>query len=159
MNDLPRIENNADVRFLGATLGEVIRAYGGETLFAATETIRKASVDRHRHGGDGHALDLGLEKLGLDETLDFVRGFMLFSMLANLAEDRQGIAADRDADVASALQALAEAGRRPRRDRRPARAGAGLARAHRAPDRGQAQEHDRSPRPHRRADGDEGCGP
>ena len=110
MNDLPRIENNADVRFLGATLGEVIRAYGGEALFAATETIRKASVDRHRHGGDGHALDLGLEKLGLDETLDFVRGFMLFSMLANLAEDRQGIAADRDADVASALRALAEAG-------------------------------------------------
>jgi phosphoenolpyruvate carboxylase len=118
MATLPRIENNADVRFLGAQLGEVIRAYGGDALFDATETIRKASVDRHRAkrddaAPDDHgaaALDLGLEKLGLDETLDFVRGFMLFSMLANLAEDRQGIAAEAGADFASALATLAEEG-------------------------------------------------
>ena len=118
MATLPRIENNADVRFLGAQLGEVIRAYGGDALFDATETIRKASVDRHRAKSDdaapddhgAAALDLGLEKLGLDETLDFVRGFMLFSMLANLAEDRQGIAAEAGADFASALATLADEG-------------------------------------------------
>ncbi|MET0377039.1 MAG: dienelactone hydrolase family protein, partial [Rhizorhabdus sp.] len=34
----------------------------------------------------------------LDDTLAFVRGFMLFSMLANLAEDRQGVAAEPGAD-------------------------------------------------------------
>ena len=82
-------------------------------LFDATETIRKASVERaprHADGQDGlgdrAALDLGLGKLDLDETLDFVRGFMLFSMLANLAEDRQGIAAEDGADFAAALATL-----------------------------------------------------
>ena len=35
-----------------------------------------------------------LEALDLDDTLSFVRGFMLFSMLANLAEDRQGRATE-----------------------------------------------------------------
>ncbi|TPG15746.1 phosphoenolpyruvate carboxylase [Sphingomonas oligophenolica] len=117
MASLPRIENNADVRFLGAKLGEVIRAYGGDALFDATEAIRKASVDRardHANGQDGlgnrAALDLGLGKLDLDETLDFVRGFMLFSMLANLAEDRQGIAAEPDADFASAVATLEREG-------------------------------------------------
>ena len=115
MATLPRIENNADVRFLGSKLGEVIRAYGGDPLFQATETIRKASVERHRDRANGAdenraALDLGLGKLDLDETLDFVRGFMLFSMLANLAEDRQGIAAEPDADFASAVATLEREG-------------------------------------------------
>ncbi|RZM31060.1 MAG: phosphoenolpyruvate carboxylase, partial [Sphingomonas sp.] len=110
MASLPPIANNPDIRYLGALLGDVIRAYGGERLFAATETIRRASVERHRGLNDGASVDLQLEKLDLDETLDFVRGFMLFSMLANLAEDRQGIAAEEGADVASALRRLADEG-------------------------------------------------
>jgi phosphoenolpyruvate carboxylase len=108
MSALPPITNNDDVRYLGRVLGDVIRAYGGERLFEATEAIRSASVERHR--GGGAAADLHLEQLDLDETLDFVRGFMLFSMLANLAEDRQGIAAEEGADVASALARLKEDG-------------------------------------------------
>jgi phosphoenolpyruvate carboxylase len=103
---LPPIANNPDVRFLGAKLGDVIRTYGGEALFEATEAIRRASVERHRGTGDGDAVHRHLQDLGLDETLDFVRGFMLFSMLANLAEDRQGIAAEQGADVAAALATL-----------------------------------------------------
>ncbi|WP_267396638.1 MULTISPECIES: phosphoenolpyruvate carboxylase [unclassified Sphingomonas] len=110
MASLPPIANNPDVRFLGAKLGEVIRGYGGEALFAATEAIRKASVERHRGQGDVDAVHGQLQDLGLDETLDFVRGFMLFSMLANLAEDRQGIAAEQGADLASALKILADEG-------------------------------------------------
>ena len=105
MATLPPIANNPDVRFLGAALGDVIRAYGGDKLFEATEAIRKASVERHREGGETSG-DLGLDRLSLDETLDFVRGFMLFSMLANLAEDRQGVAVEQGADLASALQTL-----------------------------------------------------
>ncbi|HWU73199.1 MAG TPA: phosphoenolpyruvate carboxylase, partial [Sphingomonas sp.] len=108
MADLPTITNNPDVRFLGKLLGDVIRAYGGDALFKRTEYIRSASVDRHR--GVGGDVDLGLDRLSLDETLDFVRGFMLFSMLANLAEDRQGVAAEPGADVAAALQRLADQG-------------------------------------------------
>jgi len=109
MASLPPITNNPDVRYLGALLGHVIRAYGGDRLFEATETIRRASVERHRAGEAG-AANLGIDLLDLDETLDFVRGFMLFSMLANLAEDRQGIAAEPGADVASALARLEEQG-------------------------------------------------
>jgi phosphoenolpyruvate carboxylase len=108
MTTLPPITNNPDIRYLGRVLGDVIRAYGGERLFERTEAIRSASVERHR--GNGSAPDPHLEALSLDETLDFVRGFMLFSMLANLAEDRQGIAAEEGADVAAALERLAGEG-------------------------------------------------
>ncbi len=101
---LPAITNNPDIRYLGRVLGDVIRKFGGEKLFAATEAIRSASVERHRDGGA--PVDHHLDALGLDETLDFVRGFMLFSMLANLAEDRHGIAAEEGADLASALERL-----------------------------------------------------
>ncbi|HEX7742308.1 MAG TPA: phosphoenolpyruvate carboxylase, partial [Sphingobium sp.] len=102
----PAITQNPDIRYLGRLLGDVIRAYGGDRLYRQTEYIRSASVDRARgiHGAD--LVDSGLDALGLDDTLSFVRGFMLFSMLANLAEDRQGVAADPDADVASAVARL-----------------------------------------------------
>lgn len=108
MNALPPVTNTDDIRYLGRVLGDVIREMGGERLFEATEVIRSASVDRHRGGGP--PVDHHLDALSLDETLDFVRGFMLFSMLANLAEDRQGVAAEEGADVASALQKLAGEG-------------------------------------------------
>ena len=109
MATLPPITNNPDVRYLGRVLGDVIRAYGGEKLYERTEAIRSASVERHR---GNQAIEPGAElgTLNLDETLDFVRGFMLFSMLANLAEDRQGIAAEQGADLAAALERLAGEG-------------------------------------------------
>ena len=110
MASLPNIANNADVRFLGRLLGDVIRDYGGDALFRRTEYIRAASVDRHRGIGGEDNVDLGLDRLTLDETLDFVRGFMLFSMLANLAEDRQGVAAEQGATVEAALARLAGEG-------------------------------------------------
>ncbi len=104
------ITNNPDIRFLGRLLGDVIRAYGGEELFKRIEYIRATSVDRHRGVAGAGKIDSGLDRLSLDETLDFVRGFMLFSMLANLAEDRQGVATEKDADVAAALERLARSG-------------------------------------------------
>jgi len=106
MATLPPITNNPDVRFLGKLLGDVIRAYGGDALFERTEEIRSASVERHRRAASSDATFMALDKLSLDETLDFVRGFMLFSMLANLAEDRQGVSAEPGADVCAALAAL-----------------------------------------------------
>ncbi|MEP9358549.1 phosphoenolpyruvate carboxylase [Sphingomonas sp. KR3-1] len=100
------IANNEDVRFLGRLLGNVIRAYGGEELFKRIEYIRSTSVDRARGVAGSGSVDRGLDRLSLDETLDFTRGFMLFSMLANLAEDRQGVEVEKDADIASALKRL-----------------------------------------------------
>ncbi|WNO54185.1 phosphoenolpyruvate carboxylase [Stakelama saccharophila] len=102
----PSITNNPDIRFLGRLLGDVIRDYGGEDLFKRIEYIRATSVDRHRGVAGADAIDPGLDRLTLDEMLDFTRGFMLFSMLANLAEDRQGVATEPDADVEHALKRL-----------------------------------------------------
>ncbi|RVT92828.1 phosphoenolpyruvate carboxylase [Sphingomonas crocodyli] len=110
MSSAPPITQNPDIRFLGRLLGDVIKAYGGETLFRRIEYIRSASVDRARGIVDAHSIDSGLDALTLDDTLSFVRGFMLFSMLANLAEDRQGVAAEPGADVASALARLEQEG-------------------------------------------------
>jgi phosphoenolpyruvate carboxylase len=103
------ITQNADIRYLGRLLGDVIRAYGGQSLFERIESIRAASVDRYR--GVARAPAAGsVESLNLDETLAFVRGFMLFSMLANLAEDREGHTNHSDVDVAAALKMLEGSG-------------------------------------------------
>ena len=104
------ITQNADIRYLGKLLGDVIRAYGGPELFERIENIRARSVDRHRGLADAAAMDRGLEALSLDDTLAFVRSFMLFSMLANLAEDRQGSGSRPGEDVAAALEKLASQG-------------------------------------------------
>ena len=102
----PPIAQNADIRYLGKLLGDVIRAYGGDVLFDRIEHIRASSVDRYRGIAGDAAVGRGLDALSLDETLGFVRGFMLFSMLANLAEDRQAAAHQAGADVAAAIAQL-----------------------------------------------------
>ena len=107
------ITQNADIRYLGKLLGDVIRAYGGPELFERIEYIRARSVDRHRGISDAAAMDRGLVALSLDDTLAFVRSFMLFSMLANLAEDRQGSGSRPGEDVAAALEQLAAKGIAP----------------------------------------------
>jgi phosphoenolpyruvate carboxylase len=110
MTTAPVITQNADVRFLGKLLGDVIRAYGGSGLLDRIEAIRAASVDRYRGIANPRGLAAGWESLSLDETVAFVRSFMLFSMLANLAEDRQGVAAEKDSTLASALSSLESQG-------------------------------------------------
>ena len=91
------LSQNADIRFLGKLLGDVIREYGGEELFRRIEYIRQTSVDRYRGIDGAKTADRGLDALTLDDTVAFVRGFMLFSMLANLAEDRSGMALTHEA--------------------------------------------------------------
>jgi phosphoenolpyruvate carboxylase len=100
----------ADVRFLGKILGDVIRAYGGSALFQRIEAIRAGSVDRYRGISNPRGLDAGLDTLSLDETVAFARSFMLFSMLANLAEDRHGVAAENESTLASTLNYLESQG-------------------------------------------------
>ena len=100
------VEQNPDIRFLGRVLGDVIRRFGGDALFRRIEYIRSTSVDRYRGLITDESVDPGLGALSQDEALAFVRGFMLFSLLANLAEDRQGVAADPCATVADAAAKL-----------------------------------------------------
>ncbi len=104
------ISQNPDVRYLGKLLGDVIRAYGGRELFQRIENIRASSVDRHRGLGGARVSGAGLDTLTLDEALAFTRSFMLFSMLANLAEDRQTGASDTGVDLEAALAQLEERG-------------------------------------------------
>ncbi len=104
------ITQNPDIRYLGAILGRVIRSYGGEELFRQTEYIRSTSVDRHRGVEGMDATDPGLEALDLDQMVDFVHGFMLFSLLANLAEDRQGIAREEGAALSEVSELLKQEG-------------------------------------------------
>jgi phosphoenolpyruvate carboxylase len=106
----PAITQNTDVRFLGKLLGNVIRTFGGDALFERIEAIRAASVDRYRGVSNPRSLAPGLDTLSLDETVAFGRSFMLFSMLANLAEDRQGAATEKEGTLASALQFLTAQG-------------------------------------------------
>ena len=106
----PVITQNADVRFLGKLLGDVIREYGGEALFRRIEYIRATSVDRYRGVAEVRGVEPGLDALSLDETIAFVRSFMLFSMLANLAEDLHGSHAEKGGDLAAALQRLSGLG-------------------------------------------------
>jgi phosphoenolpyruvate carboxylase len=105
----PPVAQHPDMRFLGRLLGDVIRAYDGEALFRRIEYIRSASVDRARGASAGET-DGGLDALSLDDMIAFTRGFMLFSMLANLVEDRLGIAAEPGADIAAAIARLDEEG-------------------------------------------------
>jgi phosphoenolpyruvate carboxylase len=101
------LTQNADVRFLGKLLGDVIRAHGGDALFERIEAIRASSVDRYRGIANPRGLSAGgLDTLSLDEAVAFARSFMLFSMLANLAEDRQSAAGEKESTLASVLEYL-----------------------------------------------------
>ena len=104
--------NRADVRFLGRLLGDVIRAQDGAAVFDAIEGVRQASVAAHRtpDAAAVAALSARLSRLDLGDTLRFVRGFLLFSRLANLAEDRPDGATNADATLAGAMARLAAAG-------------------------------------------------
>ncbi len=81
-----------EVRLLGGLLGEVIHDEGGEHLYDRIEAVRVASVAYHRHpGAKGSAeLERLLNDLSLDDAVGLAHGFAVFSLLANVAEDRAG---------------------------------------------------------------------
>jgi phosphoenolpyruvate carboxylase len=101
-----------DVRYLGRLLGDAIRALDGPDVYERIEAIRQASVAVHREGGSSREAHLAerLNSLSLDDTLRFVRGFLNFSLLANLAEDRQGRRVRTDRTLAAALDELERQG-------------------------------------------------
>jgi phosphoenolpyruvate carboxylase len=102
--------NRADTRYLGRLLGDVIRAQDGAAVFDAIEGVRQASVAAHRSPDPAAtaALSDRLGRLDLGDTLRFVRGFLLFSLLTNLAEDRS--TSTETPSLASAIDRLAAAG-------------------------------------------------
>ncbi|MFC3714353.1 phosphoenolpyruvate carboxylase [Sphingoaurantiacus capsulatus] len=100
-----------DVRYLGRLLGDAIRALDGQPVYERIEAIRKASVAVHREGKAQEAhLEHHLAALSLDDTLRFVRGFLIFSLLANIAEDRHLRPAASGRTLAAAIDELAGQG-------------------------------------------------
>ncbi|HPU15588.1 MAG TPA: phosphoenolpyruvate carboxylase, partial [Polymorphobacter sp.] len=105
--------DRGDLRYLGRLLGDVIRDSDGVAVFDRIEAIRQASVAAHRTPGAPAeaALAQALGELDLGDSLRFIRGFLLFSLLANLAEDRgSALDARADATLAGAVAELAAAG-------------------------------------------------
>ena len=109
---LDRANDREELKYLGRLLGDVIRAADGPEVYARIEAIRQAAVSVYRDGGEaaGRTLGVRLDTLDADDTLRFVRGFMLFSLLANLAEDRGARAVRDDITVAQAIDELTTAG-------------------------------------------------
>jgi phosphoenolpyruvate carboxylase len=75
------------VRLLGRLLGDVIREQQGQATFDLIEHIRSRSVSEHRSGQRDAALGQTLMSLSLADTLLLIRGFAIFSQLANIADD------------------------------------------------------------------------
>ncbi|MCA9546434.1 MAG: hypothetical protein KC613_18645, partial [Myxococcales bacterium] len=76
-----------DVRWLASALGRVIQHQAGEHVFATVEALR---VDaRARRRGEGPALEAlltNVEALPLEQAAAVARGFTLFFVLINVAE-------------------------------------------------------------------------
>jgi phosphoenolpyruvate carboxylase len=112
-----------EVRLLGGLLGEVIRDEGGQGLYDRIEAVRQASVAYHRDSSshDASRLEALLAELSLDDAVGLAHGFAVFSLLANVAEDRAGKRRAREQTSAGAradtpegaLERLKAAGRSP----------------------------------------------
>ena len=86
-----------EIQFLGRMLGDVVRAANGDVIYHRIEHIRKLAVALRRSvvpsGIEDIAalksqLDHELDGLTIEQTLNVVRAFSHFSLLANIAEDR-----------------------------------------------------------------------
>ena len=119
-SEFPHDRLRAEVRLLGALLGEVIRDEGGQALYDRIEAVRQASVAYHRDpaSDDASELERLLGELSLDQAIGLTHGFAAFSLLANVAEDRAGKrraqaqaeAGERADTPEGVLKRLAEAG-------------------------------------------------
>ena len=82
-------EGRRGVRLLGRLLGDVIREQEGQGVFDLIENIRRRSVGEHRLGEPDPALEETLQALTLDQARLLIRGFAVFSQLANIADDHE----------------------------------------------------------------------
>src|SRR5437868_5295963 len=83
----PAASRRGVVRMLGRLLGDVIREQHGQATFDQIESIRSRSVGEHRRGELDGELGETLKALSLADMLLLIRGFSIFSQLANIADD------------------------------------------------------------------------
>jgi len=91
-----QLDSRETIRLLGRLLGTVIKEqYGqdeeslkrGQADLDLVETIRRQSVGEHRSGAGEVPLDRRLSQLSQREVGLLIRGFSIFSQLANIADD------------------------------------------------------------------------
>jgi len=82
----PESEDRQTIRLLGRLLGDVIREQHGQAAYQLIEDIRQQVVGEHRAGGADAPMD-HLNGLGQQDILRLIRGFSIFSQLANIADD------------------------------------------------------------------------
>ncbi|MBS1208807.1 MAG: phosphoenolpyruvate carboxylase [Proteobacteria bacterium] len=111
-----------DIRMLGRVLGNTVRQQEGNEVFELIERIRQTSIRFHRDDDldARHELEGMLKGLAGDNTLNVVRAFSYFSLLANIAEDEHHIrrsrahlragSAPREGSMAHALELASHAG-------------------------------------------------
>jgi len=83
-----------DVRWVGDTLGQVIRAHGGDELFDAVETLRLSAKVARDGDGPPDAVAAARSRLASvasdldgETAVDVARAFTLYFQLVNVAED------------------------------------------------------------------------
>src|SRR5262245_23966930 len=81
-----------DVRLLGEVLGDTIKRFAGEEIFATVERVR-ALAKSGRSGNDRAFSELAevLAGMSLDEALPIARAFAQFLHLANIAEQHHRV--------------------------------------------------------------------
>jgi len=79
-------EDRQTIRLLGRLLGDVIRDSHGQGAYQLIEDIRQQVVGEYRSGGAEAPMDR-LTGLALQDILRLIRGFSIFSQLANIADD------------------------------------------------------------------------
>ncbi len=111
-----------DVGMLGALLGEVLRAQGGDELFARVEAARLAAIRHREEGTAARELDAALSGLDAPDANEVARAFSTYFMLTNLAEQLHRIRRRRDyrrnhtaeqhqpGSLAAVMRTLSEAG-------------------------------------------------
>lgn len=87
----PHAPLRADVRRLGALLGEVISHVDGPPLLDVVERVRAASKRRRNDEGALDELDRTLGELPIDDAGRVARAFSMFLNLANIAEQHHRI--------------------------------------------------------------------
>jgi len=85
----PNGDGRRGVRLLGRLLGDVIREQEGQEVYDLIENIRRRSVGEHRLGEPDPELEETLQALTLEQARLLIRGFAIFSQLANIADDHQ----------------------------------------------------------------------
>jgi phosphoenolpyruvate carboxylase len=88
----------AEVRAVGAILGQVIREQEGEVLYQLVERIRRSAIALRRGGSaaDERRLRRAIARLDLDRIVSVARAFTIFFQLVNVCEQRHTARAHRE---------------------------------------------------------------